>query len=134
MTPEEMGVALGSGWEPGDFEPGAWVATETMVTVEPMTNGRYDVIAWSKSGEHVPYSCSTPEAAVATAHLLVAAERVSGGAEVASPFGWRGFSLCGVERVWVNEGTRSLPEARRLAIDLLRLRAADAADEAEAQT
>lgn len=73
------------------------------------------LVGWGGDDDGLP--CTTPEAVVAVAHLLVAAERIAGGAEVEPAHGIRAGTI----------GGRTPAQARGRALDLLR-----AVDEAEA--
>ena len=143
MTPEEMGKALGAGWEPQRVEMGPgeppthhWQRGSVMV-------GNHDGEWWASANSECSawFDCPTAEAAIAVAHLLVAAERIAAGAEVAAAepaeVRWYAGTAEGDwrtgeadERGLVRRGIFGLHphEARRWALDLLR-----AADEAEAQ-
>ena len=111
MTPEEMGKALGPGW----------ARTRHHVWTR---DGRLRIVWYPASlaviQDGTLYKCMTPEVAVAVAHLLVAAERIAAGAEVARS----DFDQAAV----LNMQDKPAALKYRAALDLLR-----AADEAEAQ-
>ena len=130
MTVEGMGAALGAAWRQvaEGVEPLLWRRPSSSVTVQD--HGEGDWWVSSRSG----WVCRDPERAVAVAHLLVAAERIAAGAEVAedrSPryVAARHDPLHGRMVTLADRSVTSPACARRDALDLLR-----AADEAEAQS
>ena len=126
MTPEEMGKALGPGWEPKLVGTGAFLWHD-------FVRGRVRVsesaFGWAVEVDRLP--AATAEQVPAVAHLLVAAERIAAGAEVGGHLRREtmrvrpGQILVGGTRT--GRGYRP-GDARAHALDLLR-----AADEAEAQ-
>lgn len=70
MTPEEMGAALGPGWE--------WYADVCWLHSEAVAVWNDNVVTVHDAETR----CPTPEAAVAVAHLLVAAEQGAAGGDV----------------------------------------------------
>ena len=145
MTPEEerVGGALGAGWTWEDVPWPAWKRDDPWAEVVsvpgfdpavPRADTPWRVYLFGGDGDSTcELGCSTPDAAVAVAHLLVAAERIAAGAEVApdrSPryVAARHDPLHGRMVTLANRSATSPACARRDALDLLR-----AADEAEAQ-
>jgi len=127
MTPEKMTDALGPEWKEEEDEReselpawrhGAWEVADCPFEGWVVRARRGPV------GLPPGWACPTPEAAVAVAHLLVAAERVAAGAEVLDVADPKVLA----DKGWVTIPGRHLtpPSARRLAIDLLG--AADAAE------
>ena len=133
MTPEQMGAALGAGWEP-ILRGWRWVPSVARPAVfvqdtAPAGAGRAEWVVTHYAGgaRRVYLPCTSAEVAVAVAGLLVAAERIAAGAEVGRP---PLLTVDAYDGGLVQHGTRNYTaaSARRLALDLLR-----AADEAEAQ-
>ena len=75
MTPEQITDALGPDWN--NFDTDRW-SHPLNLQVLPQEGGRAVLRDWSEE-----WPCPTPEAAVAVAQLLVAAERIAAGARVA---------------------------------------------------
>ena len=144
MTPEEMGKALGAGWlwQAGwRGAPGSWQWFPNGpewggVEVEDADDG---IDGWTVSlhdddGNMATIPAMGSARAVAVAHLLVAAERIAAGAQVADELDWY-CATCDGKHDGFLSSHRGPPfdnnrpaSARRFALDLLR-----AADEAEAQ-
>ena len=128
MTLEEMGHKLGVNWKWNEYR-GLWHLTVGQATLEvaPRAAGTWVVVRdHGLKGWTHDWPCASFQQAVDVAHLLVAAERVSEGAAVAelSVVGSGSFQNgC----VWVGSAnTISTPDARRHALDVLRV-----ADQAE---
>ena len=137
MTPEEMTAALGVGWERLNdwaISP-VWVESRGAVEV-CLFDGVWRVSLLDEDRDEATLLCVSGEAAVAVAGLLVAAEWIAAGTEVAIPepgdlryAAGRVNQRPAVLRQTVRGHEFLWPhEARRYALDLLR-----AADEAEAQ-
>ncbi len=76
-----MGAALGPGW--GETVRAGWVRSSDEVVLHVYETTAKWWVRWADSDDgHFALVCRTPEAAVAVAHLLVAAERVAAGDEV----------------------------------------------------
>lgn len=145
MTPEEMGAALGAGWTWGTDPWPSWRSETPWVEVVsvpgfdpaiPRADTPWRVYVFGGDGDSTcEVGCVTPEAAVAVADLLVAAERVAGGAAVTVPLvrplakADGGIVMARPSITAGISGGFTPAAARCLALDLLR-----AADEAEAQT
>lgn len=120
MTPEEVGKALGEGWERrGDAFKRGSVAVR--VTSDDWCGHR---TGWMVAFGRTRLDPVSPEHAVAVAHLLVAAERIAGGAALATVederYRWRAGEALSRPAV-VRRGEFMYPhEARTTAIDLLR--------------
>lgn len=139
MTPEEVTAALGAGWayEAGIGRPwGTWTCGCVEVAHWPALAGEdeeggegespteWDVSLFAGDGTS-RFDCATPEDAIAAALLLLAAEEVAGGAEVALMRPPGALHEVGVlarlhmVRIW-GDGDIFPDDARRFAIDLLR--------------
>lgn len=131
MTPEETGAALGPGWEFQATSVAGRPAWHEWLHGAVVVTHRLSVDDWvvGLGGDEEGLGCATPEAAVAAAHLLVAAERVAAGARVGGQGRWvdRFEVAPGYLRLRAPHDLWSAAAARSLALDLLR-----AADEAEA--
>lgn len=136
-------VALGPGWESRNGGGWMWLSEESIVNITPSgPSTRPWRVFWYDSDEgSIERFTETPEAAVAVAHLLVAAERVAGGAEVGARPPRDSFAFYAKAGSGTQPGSVVIDatvvvdtpwrpsHARAFALDLLR-----AADEAEAQS
>ena len=128
MTPEQITDALGTGWEQTEDRAEWWHGEHVAVGPYPAPDDDRWWVDYCKDWAETRFDCPTPEAAVAVAHLLVAAERIAAGARVA-PSGldlWRPGVAGGKPAVYQGDRFMFTHEARRRALGLLR--AADAAD------
>jgi len=92
MTPEQITAALGPDWEEFLCE---WTHELGLVVGSDVENPEFPGWYVQRPGENycTEWECPTPEAAVAVAHLLLAAERIATGAEVSTNRGETGEFL-----------------------------------------
>lgn len=121
MTPEEVGRALGEGWRALERAQGWWLWDAGDLRVYPLPADNEVPLVWWRGRNVV---CPSPEHAVAVAHLLVSAEQVAGGAEVAAadPAQAALYAITDGHLIDVADIFAGIdpPEARRFAIDILR--------------